>query len=169
MNGAPNVDNKRTSLVIRIINYIIKQSKITGSGHMKKLHLSILFLALVITPIPAIAGARVSVNIGLPPIVIGGPPDLVEIPDSDEVYAAPDVNVELFFWNGWWWRPYEGRWYRSHYYDRGWVHYDRIPRFYHHVDPGWRGYYRTHTWHGHLWNYERIPSRNFHGHGHYRH
>jgi len=135
--------------------------------HMKKLYLLTIFMALVmITPIPAMAGVRV--NIGLPPIVIGiggGPPDLVEIPDTDRVYVAPDVDVELFFWNGWWWRPYEGRWYRSHYYDRGWANYNRDPRFYHHVDPGWRGYYRAHTWHGRQWNYQRIPSRQVQRHG----
>jgi len=140
---------------------------------MKKLYLLTIFLALVmITPIPAMAGVRVGVNIGLPPIVIGigggppGPPDLVQIPDTDQVYVAPDVNVELFFWNGWWWRPYEGRWYRSHYYDRGWAYYNRAPRFYRHVDPGWRGNYRTHTWHGRPWNYQRIPGGHFQGQGH---
>ena len=139
---------------------------------MKKLQILIIFLALVfITPIPAMAGVRVGVNIGLPPIVIGigGPPDLVEIPDTEHVYVAPDVSVELFFWNGWWWRPYEGRWYRSHYYDRGWAHYNSVPRFSHHVDPGWRGNYRAHTWHGHQWNYQRVPSHNFQGHGQQEH
>ena len=134
--------------------------------HMKKLYLLTIFLALVIiNPIPAMAGVRVGVNVVLPPIVIGGPPDLVEIPDTDHVYVAPDVSVELFFWNGWWWRPYEGRWYRSHYYDRGLAHYDRAPRFYHHVDQGWRNNYRAHTWHGRQWNYQRVPGGHFQGHG----
>jgi len=137
---------------------------------MKKLYLLTILLASVfITPVPAMAGTRVGVNIVLPPIVIGGPIDLVEIPDTDEVYVAPDVNVELFFWGGWWWRPYEGRWYRSHYYDRGWTHYNSVPRFSHHVDPGWRGNYRAHTWHGHQWNYHRVPSRSFQGHGQQEH
>ena len=145
---------------------------------MKKSLLGLLFTAvLVVSPIPAMAGVRVGVGIALPPIVIGGgappgPPDLVEVPDTDRVYVAPDVSVELFFWNGWWWRPYEGRWYRSHYYDRGWAYYNRAPRFYHRVDPGWRGNYRTHNWHGRPWNYERVPGGHFqqgqgrHG-GHY--
>ena len=136
---------------------------------MKKSLLGVVFLAAVIAlPATAMAGVRVGVNIGLPPIVIGiggGPPDLVEVPDSDQAYVAPDVNVELFFWNGWWWRPYEGRWYRSHYYDRGWAYYNRVPRFYHRVDPGWRGYYRSHAWHGRPWNYQRIPGGHFQGHG----
>ena len=138
--------------------------------HMKKLYVFIIFLALVmITPVPAMAGTSVHVNIGLPPIVIEGPPPvMVEVPDTDHVYVAPEVSIELFFWNGWWWHPYEGRWYRSHYYNHGWGYYDRVPMFYHHVDPGWRGYYRGHNWHGHPWNYQRIPGGHFQGHGHYQ-
>jgi len=27
----------------------------------------------------------------------------------------------LVFWNGWWWRPWLGHWYRSQYYNWGWV------------------------------------------------
>jgi hypothetical protein len=81
------------------------------------------------------------------------------IPDTDDVYVVPDINVDVFFWNGWWWRPWEGRWYRSRYYDRGWGYYDNVPSFYFDVDPGWRGYYRNHYWRDHRWNYERIPNR----------
>ena len=135
---------------------------------MKKSLLGISLLAMaIVAPVTAMAGVRVGVNIGIPPVVIGigSPPPLVEIPDSAGVYVAPDVNIDLFFWNGWWWRPYEGRWYRSHYYDRGWAYYNRAPRFYHRVDPGWRGYYRAHNWHGRPWNYQRIPGENFQGHG----
>ena len=79
------------------------------------------------------------------------------LPDTNDVYVAPDIDVDLFFWNGWWWRLWEGRWYRSHYYDRGWGYYNNVPSFYFDVDPGWRGYYRDHNWYGHRWNYERIP------------
>ncbi len=63
----------------------------------------------------------------------------------------------MFFWNGWWWRPWEGRWYRSRYYNRGWGYYNNVPSFYYDVDPGWRDYYRARNWSGHRWNYERIP------------
>jgi len=81
------------------------------------------------------------------------------MPDTNDVYVAPDVNVDLFFWNGWWWRLWDGRWYRAHYYDRGWGYYKTVPSFYFDVDPGWRGYYRDHNWYGHRWNYERIPNQ----------
>ncbi len=117
-----------------------------------------LLLALVIAvPAPAMARVDVTVSIALPPpIVFAAPPELIVIPDT-YVYVVPDIDEDIFFWNGWWWRLWEGRWYRSHYYDRGWGYYNNVPSFYFDVDPGWRGYYRDHNWYGHRWNYERIP------------
>jgi len=97
------------------------------------------------------------VNIPLPPpIAFGAPPAVIVLPDTDDVYAVPD-REDMFFWDGWWWRHWEGGWYRSQYYDRGWGYYDRVPSFYFDVDPGWRRYYRDHDWHGHRWDYDRIP------------
>jgi len=134
-----------------------------GGNKMKKLFLGTLLVALAIAvPIPTMAGVDVSVNIGLPPIVFAAPPDVIVMPDSRDVYVVPDIDVDLFFWDGWWWRPWQGRWYRSHYYDRGWGYYSNVPSFYYDVDPGWRGYYRDHNWYGHRWNYERIPHQRLH-------
>ena len=125
---------------------------------MKKSFWGALLLALVIAvPIPALAGVDVSISIGLPPpVVFAAPPELIVLPDT-YVYVAPEIEVDLFFWNGWWWRLWEGRWYRSHYYDRSWRYYNRVPSFYFDIDPGWRGYYRDRNWYGHRWDYERIP------------
>ena len=141
---------------------------------MKKFFLGTALLALVFAlPIPTMAGVNINLGIALPPpIVVQTPPAMVAMPGAAGVYVAPDVAVDLFFWNGWWWRPWEGHWYRSHYYDRGWGYYKRgEPRFYRHVNPGWRGYYRSRNWNGRPWNYKRIPHQEFqHGHyGHYRH
>ncbi len=94
-----------------------------------------------------------------PPLPAETPPDVVALPDTDDVYAAPEVNADLYFWDGWWWRLWEGGWHRSHYYNRNWGYYNNVPSFYFDVDPGWRGYYREHNWHGHRWNYERIPDQ----------
>jgi len=123
-----------------------------------KVFFGTMLLALVIAvPIPTMAGVDIHVSIGLPPpIVFAAPPELIVLPDT-YVYVVPDIEVDLFFWNGWWWRPWEGRWYRSHYYNRGWGYYNHVPSFYFDVDPGWRGYYRAYNWYGHRWNYERIP------------
>jgi hypothetical protein len=73
----------------------------------------------------------------LPPaIVFHGPIEVVVIPDTYiyDVYAVPDIEVDIFFSRGWWWRPWEGRWYRSRYHDRGWVYYRYIPDFYYDID-----------------------------------
>ncbi len=134
-----------------------------GGNKMKKILLVAILLAIAIAaPAQSMAEVNVGISIGIPlppAIVFGAPPAVVVLPDTNDVYVAPDVDVEFFFWNGWWWRPWEGRWYRSHYYDRGWVYYSHVPGFYYDVDPGWRSYYRAHNWYGHSWNYEGIPNR----------
>jgi hypothetical protein len=128
---------------------------------MKKLlFATILFVLAAVVPVPAMA--QVSVNIGIalpPPVTFAAPPDVIILPDTYDVYVVPGINIDLFFWNGWWWRLWEGRWYRSHYYDRGWGYYNHVPRFYYDVDPGWRRYYRDRDWHGYRWNYKPIPYR----------
>src|SRR5512133_2138408 len=120
---------------------------------MKELFLGTILLALaVVLPVPVMAEVNISIQIPLPPmIVFEQPPAMIVIPDTDDVYVVPDVDVDIFFWNGWWWRPWEGRWYRSRYYNRGWAYYKSAPSFYFDVDPGWRQYYRDHDWHGHRW------------------
>jgi len=94
-----------------------------------------------------------------PPLQFDAPPDVIVMPETNDVYVVPDINVDLFFWNGWWWRPWLGHWYRSLYYNWGWGYYNSIPSFYFDVDPGWRGYYRDRNWYGHQWDYERIPNQ----------
>ena len=128
---------------------------------MKKLLLGTILLALaVVVPIPTNAGVNINIGISLPPaIVFEAPPDVIVIPDTNNVYVVPNIRVDFFFWNGWWWRPWEGRWYRSRYYNRGWEYYSKVPSFYFDVDPRWRRHYRNHSWYGHRWYYERIPSR----------
>ena len=126
---------------------------------MKKFLLGTILLALVlVSPIPAMARVDVGISISLPPIVFAGPPEVVVIPETD-VYAVPDIDVDIFFYHGWWWRPWEGRWYRSRNYDSGWAYYQRVPSFYGRIPPGWRNDYRDHRWQGHPWNYQRIPNQ----------
>ncbi len=128
---------------------------------MKKMLVGTILLALtVVVPAPTMAEVGISIGISLPPpVVFAAPPEVIVLPDAPDVYVIPDVDVDIFFWNGWWWRPWEGRWYRSRYYNRGWVYYRSVPSFYFDVDPGWRGYYRSHDWYGHRWDYARIPNR----------
>src|SRR5208282_2573008 len=120
-----------------------------GCNKMKTILFGIMLLVLTfVVPMPTMAGVSVGIGVALPPpIVVETPPAMVALPDAPNVYVAPDVGVDLFFWNGWWWRPWGGHWYRSHYYDHGWGYYKRgVPGFYRHVNPGWRGYYGSRNW-----------------------
>jgi hypothetical protein len=129
---------------------------------MKKLLLEAILLALVVVPpVPARAdvNVQISVPIPLPPaIVFPVPPALVVIPET-YVYAAPDIQEDIFFYEGWWWRPWNGRWYRSRNYNAGWAYYRNAPSFYAKIPSSWRNDYRDHHWKGHPWNYQRIPQQ----------
>jgi len=128
---------------------------------VKKIFFGTVLLALIIAvPISTMAqGSRVDigVRIPLPPVIMfRGPPQLVVLPETD-VYAVPDVDVDIFFYGGWWWRPWEGRWYRSQNYDSGWSHYQGTPSFHQRVPSGWRNDYRQGRWKGNQWNQQRVP------------
>ena len=114
-------------------------------------------MVLVISvPIPTMAQVSVQIGIPLPPpIVLSAPPATIVLPGTG-VYVAPDLDIDLFFWGGWWWRPWNGRWYRSHDYRSGWGYYNGIPSFYSRVPPGWREDYRHNRWQGREWNHQRI-------------
>jgi hypothetical protein len=127
---------------------------------MKKLLFRTTLLALVLVfPIPTMAVVDIGVRISLPPLIVfATPPEVVVIPET-YVYVVPDSNVDIFFYDGWWWRPWEGRWYRSRHYDSGWVYYQRVPSFYARIPSSWRNDYRDHRWGGRPWNYQRIPNQ----------
>jgi hypothetical protein len=131
-----------------------------GDNKMKKLFFGTLLLALVIVvPVPTMVSADVNVSIALPPpIIFAAPPELVVLPET-YVYVVPDSDADIFFYNGWWWRPWEGRWYRSQYYDSGWAYYQSVPSFYAEIPSGWRNDYREHRWRGQQWNYQRISHK----------
>ncbi|OPY84521.1 MAG: hypothetical protein A4E72_02195 [Syntrophus sp. PtaU1.Bin208] len=118
---------------------------------------SILWILAMVVPMSAMADVDVHVSIPLPPpVVFSVPPPAVVIPGT-YVYGLPDVQENIFFYNGWWWRPWEGRWYRSRNYRSGWVHYPRVPSFYGSVPPDWRHDYHARHWKGHPWDYQPIP------------
>jgi len=128
---------------------------------MKKLVLKVLLVILVVfAPVLLMAQPRPPFPLPPiplpPPIIFPAPPQVVVIPGTN-AYAVPDVEDEIFFYSGWWWRPWEGRWYRSRYYDRGWNHYRHAPSFYSHVYPGWRNDYRQHQWRGEPWGHRMVP------------
>jgi len=129
---------------------------------MNKLIFGTLVLAIVIiSHVPTMARADVDVHIGigLPlPIVFAAPPRLVVVPGT-YAYVVPDIAVDLFFYDGWWWRPWQGRWYRSRHYNSDWIYYPRVPFFYAQIHQDWRERYRKHRWEGRRWNHKPIPSQ----------
>jgi len=157
-----NSDFQRDKKRFKDVNDHLSVKK--GGNKMKKFFLGTILLVLaIVVPIPAMAQINISIGIPLPPpIPFAAPPSVIVMPEADGVYVDPDIDADLFFWDGFWWRLWEGRWYRSAYYDRDWVFYDAVPRFYFNIDPHWRTYYRNHSWYGHEWNYERIPYQRLH-------
>lgn len=120
------------------------------------LFLSIAISAMTQVKITAPPPPRVKVGVPLPPpIVFATPPEVVVLPET-EVYVVPDVEEEIFFYDGWWWRPWNGRWYRSLRYDSGWGVYGGVPVWYNGIPRDWRDGYRNHLWGGYPWNYSHI-------------
>lgn len=124
---------------------------------MKNVFFGILLMGSVLVS-PQSTMAQVSVNIGIslpPPIRFAAPPRMVVLPET-YVYVVPDVAEDIFFHDGWWWRPWEGRWYRSREYSSGWHHHRDVPSFYREVPRGWRNDYRERRWREHHWNAQPV-------------
>ena len=71
--------------------------------------------------VPAAGNAEVNVSITLPlpGLVFPAPPGLVVVPGS-YVYYPPEVDVDLFFYRGYWYRPYRGGWFIGSGYNGPW-------------------------------------------------
>lgn len=126
--------------------------------------------------------ARVDIRVNVPPppvFAFSAPPELVVIPGT-YVYYDPDVDFDLFFYAGDWYRPYRGYWYRSVSYDGPWVYAGRPPsvlvnlppdyrivtRGYRHIPYGelhgnWRAWQRDRYWEHHNWG--RMEGEREHG------
>ena len=92
--------------------------------------------------VPAGGNAEVNVNIGInaPPVVaFPGPPAVVLIAGT-YAYFVPDVDVDVFFYHGYWYRPHKGSWFRSANYSGPWGHIvtTSVPRVVLHVPPDFR-------------------------------
>jgi hypothetical protein len=112
-------------------------------------------LLLVLTGFAAQSEARVDVNVGinLPAVRFAAPPEVVVIPGT-YVYMVPDIDVDVLFFQGYWWRPYEGHWYRSRDYRGSWRYVEprRIPRGLMELPPDYRNRLSP--------DYERVPHRD---------
>lgn len=103
----------------------------------------------------SLAGIRIGVSIPPPPsVVFTGPPELVVIPGT-YVYYPPDADVEIFFYEGYWYRPYAGYWYRSADYRGPWVYIEGPPRVLLNIPHNYRVVTR---------GYRRVPYGELHSH-----
>ena len=73
-----------------------------------------------------------------PPYEFAAPPDVVPIPGT-YAYFVPG-NVDVLFYQGYWYRPFGGRWYRAMSYNGPWLFVPgpRVPRALVTLPPGWR-------------------------------
>lgn len=126
-------------------------------SNMKRSFFGAMVLGLaIVVPIPTQAGS-VDISIVLPPPVgFSAPPEVVVIPGT-YAYFVPGIDVDIFFYNGYWWRPWQGRWYRSRHYQSGWDYYRGVPSFYRGIPPGWRNDYGAYRWKGYRWTPQRVP------------
>ena len=92
------------------------------------------------TPGTSNAEVNVNINVPLPGLVIPAPPALIVIPGT-YVYYPPEVQVDIYFYHGYWYRPYGGGWYRSTGYNGPWrtIGPGRVPRAVIDVPPTYRG------------------------------
>lgn len=124
---------------------------------LKRLLAGTIMALLVVLPLTARAEVNVHVGIPLPPpVILPLPPPLIPLPQTN-VYVAPDAREEIFFHRGWWWRPWNGHWYRSRNYNSGWAPCRSAPAFYSRVPSTWRDDYRKRHWRGHSWDYKHVP------------
>lgn len=85
------------------------------------------------------AEVNVSISVPLPGLVIPAPPGLIVVPGSP-VYYSPEVDAGLFFYHGYWYRPYRGVWYIAGGYSGPWraVGPRLVPRPLLDLPPGYR-------------------------------
>ncbi len=79
----------------------------------------LLSIPSLFSPAVADAGVNVDISIPLPGLVFAGPPAMMVIPGT-YAYFAPDVEADVFFYRGYWYRPSRGRWYVSVEYTGPW-------------------------------------------------
>jgi len=115
---------------------------------MRKVTLFFIFsVCLLCAVYPAESRTDVNIGVGIapPPVVIPAPPEVVLIPGT-YVYFVPGIDVDILFYHGYWYRPYEGRWYRANRYNGPWVYLSpsrvprpflRLPHDYRHIEPGY--------------------------------
>lgn len=107
--------------------------------------IAVLTAGTIASPAGAVVNLNIGINAGPPAYVFHAPPPVVVIPGT-YVYSVPDIGIPVLFYGGYWWRPYEGRWYRADGYNGPWTYIvpARVPgplvtlppAHYHRIPPG---------------------------------
>jgi hypothetical protein len=134
------------------------------------------------------AVAEVRISLPLPRLFIPAPPPLILIPGT-YVYAAPDADADIVFYQGAWYRPYGGFWYVSHGYNGPWqtLSAERVPRAltglppnfrrvppgyermpYGHVERNWKTWEHERHWDNHEKKKRKRDNDDDHDRGHGR-
>ncbi len=95
------------------------------------------------------AGVDVDIHVGvpLPRLVIPAAPFLIVIPGT-YVYYPPDVDADILFYHGYWYRSYRSRWFISAEYNGPWKAVKKVPHAVRTVPAHYRGAPSQ---------YERVP------------
>jgi len=85
---------------------------------------------------------HIGIGLPLPVRVVAPPPQVFLIPQTP-VYYAPYYEEPIFFYSGYWYRPYGGYWQRGVSYSGPWhrIHYRYVPTVIHRVPSH---YYQKH-------------------------
>jgi hypothetical protein len=163
---------------------------------MKRRMFIILFVGTMLLTLLGLSNrgfAEVNINVGInvpppPPLVIHAPPPMFVIPRT-YVYFAPEVEADIFYYHGYWYRPHKGHWYRSGSYNGRWVYiapkkvpaallnlppdFRRVPSGHQHIPYGhlkknWRTwekekYWEKHggkEWHEEKWEHNRGKGKH---------
>lgn len=163
---------------------------------MKRRMFIILFVGTMLLTLLGLSNrgfAEVNINVGInvpppPPVVIHAPPPMFVIPRT-YVYFAPEVEADIFYYHGYWYRPHQGHWYRSGSYNGRWVYiapkkvpatllnlppdFRRVPPGHQHIPYGhlkknWRTwekekYWEKHggkEWHEEKWEHNRGKGKH---------
>ena len=130
--------------------------------------MGIVLMALIVFSAQSDARVDVSIGINLPAYTFAAPPPLVVIPGT-YAYFVPGIELDVLFYRGYWYRPYEGLWYRARAYNGPWAYIApaRVPRGilelppgYRHVPPGQRYLpYKEYNKNWRRWERERYWER----------
>lgn len=138
----------------------------------------ILLLFLTVFSDQSHAFVNVSIGVNIPAYTFSSPPRVAVIPGT-YAYSVADINADILFYRGYWFRPYGGRWYRSVSYNGPWVHIGttlvprvlvNLPPHYRHISAEYRRIpYREFNRNWKTWERERYWERDDHWRaGHHR-